>query len=165
MSTIIAADIGLMLALKKSGVQNIWHPAYQNFLGSDPAANKSAMLDDAAEYLYDTQVAEKYFPMTKTTRFTTEKTGGTTAGERTQKQIVDKIKSLGELSETNVNKYNDVIPTNMREKGYKIAYKNGNAYIVSPDKKTGKLKGTPFSMEAYSQILGTKPGALPILNK
>jgi len=33
MSTIIAADIGLMLALKKSGVQNIWHPAYQNFLG------------------------------------------------------------------------------------------------------------------------------------
>ena len=33
MASIIAADVGLMLALRKSGVQNIWHPAYQNFLG------------------------------------------------------------------------------------------------------------------------------------
>lgn len=33
MGTIIAADIGLMLALRKAGVSNVWHPAYQNFLG------------------------------------------------------------------------------------------------------------------------------------
>ena len=88
-----------------------------------------------------------------------------TAGERTQGKIVDKIQSLGELSETNVDKYNNAIPPRMREKGYKIAYKNGNAYIVSPGKKGEKPKGTLFSIEAYSQILGTTPGALPILNK
>ena len=123
----------------------------------------------AKNQLYEMFV-EKFDPYTQTQDITSYTRASTdrqklTAGERTQKQIVDKIKSLGKLSETNVNKYNDAIPTSMREKGYKIAYKNGNAYIVSPDKKTGKLKGTPFSMEAYSQILGTKPGALPILNK
>ena len=88
-----------------------------------------------------------------------------TAGERTQKQIVDKIKSLGELNETSVSKYNDAIPPSMKDKGYRVAYKNGKAYIVQPGKKGEKSKGTPFSMESYSQILGTKPGALPILNK
>jgi hypothetical protein len=88
-----------------------------------------------------------------------------TSGERTQKQIVDKIKSLGELNETSVSKYNDAIPPSMKDKGYRVAYKKGKAYIVRLGKKGEKSKGTPFSIESYSQILGTKPGALPILNK
>jgi len=33
MGTIIAADVGLMLALRKAGTSNVWSPAYQNFLG------------------------------------------------------------------------------------------------------------------------------------
>ena len=32
MGTIIAADVGLMMALKKAGSQNVWSPAYKNFL-------------------------------------------------------------------------------------------------------------------------------------
>jgi|TARA_R110001599_G_scaffold166144_1_gene355597 hypothetical protein len=32
MGTIIAADVGLMLALKKAGATNVWSPAYKNFL-------------------------------------------------------------------------------------------------------------------------------------
>ena len=88
-----------------------------------------------------------------------------TAGERTQKQIVDKIKSLGELNETSVSKYNDAIPPSMKNKGYRVAYKGGKAYIVQQGKNGEKSKGTPFSMESYSQILGTKPGELTILNK
>jgi len=130
--------------------------------GNDPKEMAKNQLYQMFEQKFDpytqTQDITSYMPISTTQQKLTSK-------ERTQKQIVDKIKSLGELSETNVNKYNAAIPTSMTEKGYKVAYKNGNPYIVRPDKKTGELKGTPFSMEAYSQILGTKPGALPILNK
>tara|TARA_R100001015_G_C4632142_1_gene195317 strand:- start:321 stop:3950 length:3630 start_codon:yes stop_codon:yes gene_type:complete len=33
MGTIIAADLGLIFALRKANIQSPWHPAYQNFLG------------------------------------------------------------------------------------------------------------------------------------
>lgn len=113
---------------------------------------------------------QKFDPYTQTQDITSYKPISTTqqkltSGERTQKQIVDKIKSLGELNETSLSEYNAAIPTAMKEKGYRVAYKDGKAYIVRPGEKGGKPKGTPFSTEAYSQILGTKPGALPILNK
>jgi hypothetical protein len=158
----LAADENKLRSyMAKLGVD---HTLYQEFVKADGAITDE-MLNDAAEELYDRNIGNVYFQQTQTTRFATPKTGATTAGERTQKQIVDKIKSLGELNETSVSKYNDAIPPSMKDKGYRVAYKDGKAYIVRQGKKGEKSKGTPFSMESYSQILGTKPGALPILNK
>jgi hypothetical protein len=146
-----------------SQVFGVDHTAFQQFIENDETLS-AEMLNDAAEELYDMSVAPQYFPQQKTTRVIQPRAVSATAAERAQQQIVNKIKTLGELNEKTLSKYNSAIPPNMREKGYRVAYKNGNPYIVRPDKK-GELKGTPFSMETYSQILGTKPGALPILNK
>lgn len=130
--------------------------------GNDPKEMAKNQLYQMFEQKFDpytqTQDITSYQPISTTQQ-------KLTSGERTQKQIVDKIKSLGELNETSLSEYNAAIPTTMKEKGYRVAYKDGKAYIVRPGEKGGKPKGTPFSMEAYSQILGTKPGALPILNK
>jgi hypothetical protein len=146
-----------------SQIFGVDHATFQQFVENDETLS-AEMLNDAAEELYDMSVAPQYFPQQKTTRVIQPRAVSATAAERAQQQIVNKIKTLGELNEKTLSKYNSAIPPNMREKGYRVAYKNGNPYIVRPDKK-GELKGTPFSMETYSQILGTKPGALPILNK
>jgi hypothetical protein len=114
-------------------IYGVNHTAYQNFLGSDPAANKSAMLDDAAEYLYDTQVAEKYFPMTKTTRFTTERTGGTTAGEREVAQTKANFNKLGTITQGNYQKFLTAVP-DFRSKYRTIGPKDGVLQV-------GDLKG------------------------
>jgi len=114
-------------------IYGVNHTAYQNFLGSDPAANKSAMLDDAAEYLYDTQVAEKYFPMTKTTKFTTERTGGTTAGEREVAQTKANFNKLGTITQGNYQKFLTAVP-DFRSKYRTIGPKDGVLQV-------GDLKG------------------------
>ena len=98
-----------------SQIYGVDHTAYQNFLGSDPTANKSAMLDDAAEHLYDTQVAEKYFPMTKTTKFTTERTGGTTAGERKTAKIKTDLDKLPLPNTGNIDTYMTLLELNKGE--------------------------------------------------
>jgi len=98
-----------------SQIYGVDHTAYQNFLGSDPTANKSAMLDDAAEHLYDTQVAEKYFPMTKTTKFTTERTGGTTAGERKTAKIKTDLDRLPLPNTGNIDTYMTLLELNKGE--------------------------------------------------
>jgi len=116
-----------------SQIYGVNHTAYQNFLGSDPTANKSAMLDDAAEYLYDTQVAEKYFPMTKTTKFRTEKTGGTTAGEREIAQTKANFDKLGAITQGNYQKFLTAVP-DFRNKYRTIGPKDGVLQV-------GDLKG------------------------
>ena len=116
-----------------SQIYGVNHTAYQNFLGSDPTANKSAMLDDAAEYLYDTQVAEKYFPMTKTTKFTTERTGGTTAGEREVAQTKANFNKLGTITQGNYQKFLTAVP-DFRSKYRTIGPKDGVLQV-------GDLKG------------------------
>jgi hypothetical protein len=116
-----------------SQIYGVNHTAYQNFLGSDPTANKSAMLDDAAEYLYDTQVAEKYFPMTKTTKFTTETTGGTTAGEREVAQTKANFNKLGTITQGNYQKFLTAVP-DFRSKYRTIGPKDGVLQV-------GDLKG------------------------
>jgi hypothetical protein len=118
-------------------IYGVNHTAYQNFLGSDPAANKSAMLDDAAEYLYDTQVAEKYFPMTKTTRFTTERTGSTTAGERNRQLLSQSIANLPMPTAENFNQYKSLIDT---QYDYKI--KDGKLLIGLKGKKKDEISLT-----------------------
>ena len=113
-------------------IYGVNHTAYQNFLGSDPAANKSAMLYDASEYLYDTQVAEKYFPMTKTTKFTTERTGGTTAGEREIARIRTQFDTFGPLNESTRIMYQNTLPSNLTIK------KDDKGFFIG-DKKTGDI--------------------------
>ena len=98
-----------------SQIYGVDHTAYQNFLGSDPTANKSAMLDDAAEHLYDTQVAEKYFPMTKTTKFRTEKTSSTTAGERKTAKIKADLDGLPLPNTGNIDTYMTLLELNKGE--------------------------------------------------
>lgn len=123
-------------------IYGVDHTAYQNFLGSDPTANKSAMLDDAAEYLYDTQVAEKYFPMTKTTKFKTEKTGGTTAGEREKAQFVKDWNSAAlPTNENIISEY-----TGLLSEKYRIQeLKDGNFGIVKTDDPKAGIKKIDMS--------------------
>lgn len=123
-------------------IYGVNHTAYQNFLGSDPAANKSAMLDDAAEYLYDTQVAEKYFPMTKTTKFRTEKTGSTTAGEREKAQFVKDWNSAALPTAKNIiSEY-----TGLLSEKYRIQeLKDGNFGIVKTDDPKAGIKKIDMS--------------------
>lgn len=115
-----------------SQIYGVDHTAYQNFLGSDPTANKSAMLDDAAEHLYDTQVAEKYFPMTKTTKFRTERTGSTTAGERKIAKIRAQFDTFGPLNESTRIMYQNTLPSNLTIK------KDDKGFFIG-DKKTGDI--------------------------
>jgi hypothetical protein len=110
-----------------SQIYGVDHTAYQNFLGSDPTANKSAMLDDAAEHLYDTQVAEKYFPMTRTTRFKSEKTGSTTQGEREVARIKALFDSKGNITENNYKEFLTLVPG--FEKNYRSIIKDGKLQI------------------------------------
>lgn len=125
-----------------SQIYGVDHTAYQNFLGSDPAANKSAMLDDAAEHLYDTQVAEKYFPMTKTTKFRTEKTGSTTAGEREKAQFVKDWNSAAlPTTENIISEY-----TGLLSEKYRIQeLKDGNFGIVKTDDPKAGIKKIDMS--------------------
>lgn len=125
-----------------SQIYGVDHTAYQNFLGSDPAANKSAMLDDAAEHLYDTQVAEKYFPMTKTTKFRTERTGSTTAGEREKAQFVKDWNSAAlPTTENIISEY-----TGLLSKKYRIQeLKDGNFGIVKTDDPKAGIKKIDMS--------------------
>lgn len=132
-------------------IYGVDHTAYQNFLGSDPAANKSAMLDDAAEYLYDTQVAEKYFPMTKTTRFTTEKTGGTTAGERKIAKIKADLDKLPPLSSSTLSSYASQLDKKIYE--LKEDPKTGSFYINDfKNKRRINLPSDPI--KAKTEIAG-----------
>ena len=132
-------------------IYGVNHTAYQNFLGSDPTANKSAMLDDAAEYLYDTQVAEKYFPMTKTTRFTTEKTGSTTAGERKIAKIKADLDKLPPLSSSTLSSYASQLDKKIYE--LKKDPKTGSFYINDfKNKRRINLPSDPI--EAKTEIAG-----------
>tara|TARA_B100001059_G_scaffold231416_1_gene267213 strand:- start:732 stop:2714 length:1983 start_codon:yes stop_codon:yes gene_type:complete len=115
-----------------SQIYGVNHTAYQNFLGSDPTANKSAMLDDAAEYLYDTQVAEKYFPMTKTTRFTTGKKSSSTQGERDRAEIKSKLDNLPSPTTTNIDNYMTLLKLNKGE-----AYQVKDNKLIIGDVKAG----------------------------
>jgi hypothetical protein len=63
------------------------------------------MLNDAAEELYDRNIGNVYFQQTQTTRFATPKTGATTAGERTQKQMLDKFNAMGLPTADNILDY------------------------------------------------------------
>lgn len=120
-----------------SQIYGVDHTAYQNFLGSDPAANKSAMLDDAAEHLYDTQVAEKYFPMTKTTKFRTEKTGGTTERERDRQLLSQSIANLPSPTAENFNQYKSLIDTQ-----YDYIVEDGKLLIGLKGKKKDEISLT-----------------------
>jgi len=134
-----------------SQIYGVNHTAYQNFLGSDPTANKSAMLDDAAEYLYDTQVAEKYFPMTKTTKFTTERTGSTTAGERKIAKIKADLDKLPPLSSTTLSNYASQLDKKIYE--LKEDPKTGSFYINDfKNKRRINLPSDPI--EAKTEIAG-----------
>ena len=127
-----------------SQIYGVNHTAYQNFLGSDPAANKSAMLDDAAEHLYDTQVAEKYFPMTKTTKFRTEKTGGTTAKEREVQRIKSLLDSKGNITENNYKEFLTLVPG--FEENFESKIKDGRLQI-------GKGKDLVLDIDLSNQTL------------
>jgi hypothetical protein len=134
-----------------SQIYGVDHTAYQNFLGSDPTANKSAMLDDAAEHLYDTQVAEKYFPMTKTTKFRSEKTGSTTAGERKIAKIKADLDKLPPLSSTTLSNYASQLDKTIYE--LREDPKTGSFYINDfKNKRRINLPSDPI--EAKTEIAG-----------
>ena len=95
------------------------------------------MLDDAAEHLYDTQVAEKYFPMTKTTKFRTERTGGTTAGERDRQLLSQSIANLPSPTAENFNQYKSLIDTQ-----YDYIVEDGKLLIGLKGKKKDEISLT-----------------------
>jgi len=84
-----------------------------------------------------------------------------------QKSLADarqQIDQIGQLSSKNIQQYNNKIG----KSGYKVREKGGKYYLVTKDKKTGKLIGTPYSDELFIQIYakeGVVPQSLPVLNK
>mgnify|MGYP003624709500 CR=1 FL=1 len=114
-------------------VYGVDHTAYQNFLGGDANANKNEMLSDAAEYLYDTQVADKYFPQTKTTKFTTQQRGvSLTAGEREIAQIKSKLDNMPIPTTANIDNYMTLLKLNKGE-----AYQVKDNKLIIGDVKAG----------------------------
>ena len=140
-------------------VYGVNHTAYQNFLGSDPTANKSAMLDDAAEYLYDSQVAEKYFPMTKTTNFRSDRTGSTTAGEREIARLRSQFDAFAPLSENTRIMYQNTLPSNLMiesdDKGFYIGDKKTGNITERLDSNSKTAKG---QIARYAGITGYQSG-------
>ncbi len=84
-----------------------------------------------------------------------------------QKSLADarkQVDQIGQLSSENIQQYNSKIG----KSGYKIREKDGKYYLVTKDKKTGKLTGTPYSDDLFIQIYakeGVVPQSLPVLNK
>ena len=114
-------------------VYGVDHTAYQNFLGGDANANKNEMLSDAAEYLYDTQVADKYFPQTKTTKFTTQQRGvSLTAGERKIAQIKAELDNMSMPTTANIDNYMTLLELNKGE-----AYQVKDNKLIIGDVKAG----------------------------
>lgn len=98
----LAADENKLRSyMAKLGVD---HTLYQEFVKADGAITDE-MLNDAAEELYDRNIGNVYFQQVQTTRFATPKTGATTAGERTQKQMLDKFNAMGLPTADNILDY------------------------------------------------------------
>lgn len=142
------------------------HALYQQFLQADGNITEE-MLNDAAEELYDTRVAELYFPQTKTTRFTTQSKVPTTQGERTAAEIQKSINSFSTPTKSNImSEWSTIID----KRKYKVQEDTeGNYYITD-------LKNEPIALldfdkpqeiiDTFANIAGIRgKQKLPILNK
>ena len=142
------------------------HALYQQFLQADGNITEE-MLNDAAEELYDTRVAELYFPQTKTTRFTTQSKVPTTQGERTAAEIQKSIDSFSIPTRSNImSEWSTIID----KRKYKVQEDTeGNYYITD-------LKNEPIALldfdkpqeiiDTFANIAGIRgKQKLPILNK
>ena len=142
------------------------HALYQQFLQADGNITEE-MLNDAAEELYDTRVAELYFPQTKTTRFTTQSKVPTTQGERTAAEIQKSIDSFSIPTRSNImSEWSTIID----KRKYKVQEDtDGNYYITD-------LKNEPIALldfdkpqeiiDTFANIAGIRgKQKLPILNK
>lgn len=142
------------------------HELYQQFLQADGNITEE-MLNDAAEELYDTRVAELYFPQTKTTRFTTQSKVPTTQGERTAAEIQKSIDSFSIPTRSNImSEWSTIID----KRKYKVQEDTeGNYYITD-------LKNEPIALldfnkpqeiiDTFANIAGIRgKQKLPILNK
>ena len=142
------------------------HALYQQFLQADGNITEE-MLNDAAEELYDTRVAELYFPQTKTTRFTTQSKVPTTQGERASAEIQKSIDSFSTPTRSNImSEWSTIID----KRKYKVQEDtDGNYYITD-------LKNEPIALldfdkpqeiiDTFANIAGIRgKQKLPILNK
>ena len=141
------------------------HNLYQQLIASDGNISEE-MLDDAAEELYDNQIGNIYFQQQKTTKFAApQKTVGSTAGERTQKQLSDYYKTLGTPSAINILDYQANIE-NFPNKYQVVESEDGQFGIVKSDKPDEFISMLDFSNpEQVKKIMfsfgGLKPYSLP----
>lgn len=141
------------------------HNLYQQLIASDGNISEE-MLNDAAEELYDNQIGNIYFQQQKTTKFDApQKTVGSTAGERTQKQLSDYYNTLGTPSATNILDYQANIE-NFPNKYQVLESEDGRFGIVKSDKPDEFISMLDFSNpEQVKKIMfsfgGLKPYSLP----
>lgn len=161
----LAADENKLRSyMAKLGVD---HTLYQEFVKADGAITDE-MLNDAAEELYDRNIGNVYFQQAQTTRFVTPKTGATTAGERTQKQLSDYYSKLETPSAENILQYQNSIE-NFPNKYQVVESEDGQFGIVKTDKPDEFISMLDFSNpEQVKKIMfnfgGLKPYSLPTKN-
>lgn len=131
-------------------IYGVDHTAYQSFIGDNPEANKSEMLQDAAEHLYRTQVRDLVFEKEKTTRFVTQQQQGgkLTAAERQARQLSQSIGKLPTPTESNFNQYKSFI-----DPKYDYKIEDGKLLIGLKGKKKAEISLTDSNFKTqFSQF-------------
>lgn len=131
-------------------IYGVDHTAYQSFIGDNPEANKSEMLQDAAEHLYRTQVRDLVFEKEKTTRFVTQQQQGgkLTAAERQARQLSQSIGKLPTPTESNFNQYKSFI-----DPKYDYKIDDGKLLIGLKGKKKAEISLTDSNFKTqFSQF-------------
>ena len=100
--------------------------------GPEKAAELDAMIQDTAQAIFNQEIKPGYTQQTRTTRFTTEGSGGTTQGERKVAEIKSKLNALPPPNTGNIDTYMTLLELNKGE-----AYQVKNNKLIIGDIKAG----------------------------
>lgn len=112
--------------------------------GPEKDAELEAMIQDTAQAIFNQGIKPGYTQQTRTTRFRTEGTGSTTAGERKIAQIKANFDKLGNITENNYKEFLILVPG--FEENFESKIKDGRLLI-------GKGKDLILDIDLSNPIL------------